>query len=144
MYQGWVLGDAFLTKYYSVYDFVNKRIGFAKASKESSTVCDTDTPFDLSYDGDHVPISTIPTSNASTDASANDVSSSKAQKAQANNGLKASHKFSLAAVFVVAVVIVIFAVITRRRRGKREAKFEEIQCTNLSFDEEGRFAGTLY
>lgn len=152
-----MLGDTFLNKYYSVYDFVNKRVGFAEAAQHSPTVCDRDTPLDLTYTGEHAPISTIPpeivkrtpedqvgpTSVVQSSGSSS-ASSSKPHQAVADNGLRASQKFGLAAVFLGAIALTLGLIAHRRRRRKRGPRFEEIQCTDLSFDEEGKFSGALY
>jgi hypothetical protein len=47
--QGWILGDPFLLKYYSAYDFGAKRIGFALASENSNDICDDDLSIDIGH-----------------------------------------------------------------------------------------------
>jgi len=46
---GWILGAVFLNRHYSVFDFVNNKIGFARLSKDSAgTTCNNDMPLDIS------------------------------------------------------------------------------------------------
>lgn len=45
----WVLGDVFFNRYYTAFDFTRKRIGFAKAVKDSSDICEVDLHLDISY-----------------------------------------------------------------------------------------------
>ncbi|CAJ1963041.1 unnamed protein product [Cylindrotheca closterium] len=44
-YPGWVLGMDFLRKYYTVFDYGRKRLGFAEATVQSSTVCEADSSY---------------------------------------------------------------------------------------------------
>lgn len=39
----------FLNKYYAAFDFSNKRVGFAKASKGSDDKCERDLPLDITH-----------------------------------------------------------------------------------------------
>jgi Eukaryotic aspartyl protease len=139
-----VLGDTFLNKYYSVYDFVNKRVGFAAASPDNSgTVCDKDLHLDLSYEGEHISISeTIEqTPNSQTEEST-DIPSPSPQSykpyytSTTNDdddvGLQASHKFGISAAVLLVVICALMAI--TRRRGRGDARFEGIQMS--SFDED--------
>lgn len=44
---GWVLGDAFVNKYYTAFDFGNKRVGFAQGVPESNDICQADLGIDI-------------------------------------------------------------------------------------------------
>ncbi|CAJ1965738.1 unnamed protein product [Cylindrotheca closterium] len=44
-FPGWLLGMNFLRKYYTVFDFGRKRLGFAEATTNSATVCKADSSY---------------------------------------------------------------------------------------------------
>ena len=47
MLPGWVLGDPFLMKYYTAYDFGQERVGIALATENSIDTCEADSHLDI-------------------------------------------------------------------------------------------------
>ncbi|KAL3935090.1 MAG: hypothetical protein SGARI_003115 [Bacillariaceae sp.] len=47
--EGWVLGDAFLNKYYAAFDFEQQRIGLALAADNALDVCEQDMDLDINH-----------------------------------------------------------------------------------------------
>jgi hypothetical protein len=56
--EGWILGDAFLNRYYTAFDLEGKRLGFAKSSQHNKELCPNDWPLDVRYDGSPLVIPT--------------------------------------------------------------------------------------
>jgi len=44
----WIMGDVFLNVHYAAFDFVNRKVGFARLSPNSGEVCQADWPMDVS------------------------------------------------------------------------------------------------
>ena len=137
-----MLGDTFLTKYYSVYDFVNKRVGFAEAAADSTSICDKDTPMDLSYTGGPIPVTPETPQESVERSPITPADPAPAPKpyysptsSATRDGMKAAHKFGIVTA-AMAVVVLFISTMARRRRHQRETRFEEIQCANLSFDDD--------
>jgi uncharacterized membrane protein YgcG len=43
----WIMGDVFLNVHYAAFDFVSRKVGFARLSPNSGEVCQADWPMDL-------------------------------------------------------------------------------------------------
>ena len=44
-----MLGDAFLNKYYSAFDFENQKLGLALAAENAQDRCDSDLSMDVTH-----------------------------------------------------------------------------------------------
>jgi len=133
---GWVLGDVFMDRYFAAFDFENNRIGLAVAAANASgSYCEEDWPLDIEYEeGIPVPESVPTTSSPTPIPTASKVAPTTvpppkmggdvapstpsvlgaAAAAAASPGGRQS--FGIAIVFAFGVLIMVFAITSRRRR----------------------------
>lgn len=145
---------------------MNKRVGFAEAANDDASVCEADSAMDLRYHGDKIKIvenetmdqsqgdstttdENIPSpspgggsmdSNSKTPAPAPKPYIASSLSSQGNSGMDGTHIAILAVV--LGFLILAYVHLAKKRQRKREARFEEIQCTDLvveEFEDEGSF-----
>lgn len=97
---------------------------------------------DLTYTG--APITVIPEASQEKEELAQETYATKPAPASKpytptsssdEGGISAAQKFGIVAVGLT-VVILLVSTMAKRRRRQREAHFQEIQCTNLSLDDD--------
>jgi hypothetical protein len=115
---GWVLGDVFFNSYYAAFDFGKKRVGFARAAKNSKQICQDDLVMDISSKGEPIP-STYSSINASHSPEQSDQRLTDAQK-----------MFGGAFLFVAAAILSVLFLTRRRRRYKRADQFDDMSSHN--------------
>ena len=145
---GWILGDAFLDRHYSAYNFVEKKIGLAKNSEISAgSFCAKDWPLDIAYDGKPAP---EPVPNAPTKSPAvHEVppakgpalppkgngnalvgSATSSSRASTAGGSSSKHdrnvSIGVAVAFAVAAILMVSVISQRRRRRyERADRYDE-------------------
>lgn len=148
---GWILGDAFLSRHYTAYNFVDRKIGLAETSaKNGGSFCAEDWPLDIAYDGKPAP-EPVPTkvpavaphvaSHANALAPANKPAlfpkdnrspvaglatykSLTAGSSSSKNNMNLS--IGIAVVIVVAAILMVTVILRRRRqRYERADRYDE-------------------
>jgi hypothetical protein len=113
----WVLGDVFFNSHYAAFDFDKKRVGFARAAKNSKEICKRDLTMDITSKGEPIPANY-----------GGDTSNSLEQSGQR---LTDAQKFFGVGFFFIAVTIISVLIITRRRqRYQRADRFDERMSRN--------------
>lgn len=143
---GWILGDPFLNAHYSAYDFVNKRIGFARAAKDSEAICEADLAMDISRGENSKPTTppspTAPPTDASTTPpmpASSELPTTANIKATtlavppAREEQKVSFFAASAAIGFLAITMILAAIVLRRRRHHR-VRFEEVVSSAEEFE----------
>ena len=134
-----MLGDAFLTKYYSVFDFRNHRMGFAKAASDSQDMCEVDWNLDIrdrtggaEEVGDNTASSDPMQSTTASPAEATQApqlgSSEPATGTIARDSKKINARHPSMVAFIVGAVLALLVLrrAMKRRRRRRIEKFQEM------------------
>mmetsp|Transcript_51541 Transcript_51541/g.154744 ORF Transcript_51541/g.154744 Transcript_51541/m.154744 type:complete len:379 (-) Transcript_51541:34-1170(-) len=142
----WVLGDAFFNRYYAAFDFVKKRVGFAKAAENSADECTSDLHLDISTSqppnrGHHkVPIG-LPASPHNEDSSHVSIDAPPmkdheitAKATDSGKSHKGTHKFGLAVFGLFAVCVVAFFLFVQNRRKRTRLNLADF--SELTFAEQ--------
>lgn len=129
-----MLGDAFLTKYYSVFDFRNHRMGFAKAASDSQDMCEVDWSLDIRDNadgaeevGDNIASRTTASPTEATQAPQLG-SSEPATGTIARDSKKINARHPSMVAFIVGAVLALLVLrkAMKRRRRRRVEKFQEM------------------
>jgi hypothetical protein len=114
---GWVLGDVFFNSHYAAFDFDKKRVGFARAAKNSKEICQSDLTMDITSKGERIP--------------ANYVGGSSNSSEQSNQKLTDAKKFfGLGFIFIAVTILSVLILTRRRQRYQRADRFDDMMSRN--------------
>lgn len=114
---GWVLGDVFFNSHYAAFNFDKKRVGFARAAKNSKEICQSDLTIDILSKGEPIPASYVGASSNSSE--------------QSDQRLTDAKKFFGGGFIFIAVTILTILLLTRRRqRYQRADRFDDMVSRN--------------
>lgn len=130
-----MFGDAFFNKHYAAFDFGNKRVGFAVASKHSNDICQEDVALDIQFAHN----TTIPDvgENDDNNSAVDNRFGDNHQLATPDSGLTAANKFLVAVIILTAVASVIAIRLRNRRRERLMNQFAEL-AADVDFSEDDR------
>jgi hypothetical protein len=114
---GWVLGDVFFNSHYAAFDFDKKRVGFARAAKNSKEICQSDLAMDITSKGEPIPANYMGDSSNSSEQS--DQRLTNAQKG-----------FGVGLIFIAVTILSVLILTRRRRRYQRADRFDDMITRN--------------
>jgi hypothetical protein len=114
---GWVLGDAFFNSHYVAFDFDKKRVGFARAAKNSKEICQSDLTIDITSKGEPIP--------------ANYMGASSNSSEQPDQRLTDAQKlFGVGSVFIAVTILSVLILTRRHQRYHRADRFDDMISRN--------------
>jgi hypothetical protein len=145
------LGDAFLNKYYTAFDFGNRRVGFAVSAEDAEDLCEADLGLDVAYRGKTGDFTASPT-RAPTDFGIVDpgkVDNNNTVTSDPNAALNAGgggpgngttvYSALSAVVAVVGFALISFLVHRKRKARHFQASILHAECAESSMDEGAEF-----
>jgi hypothetical protein len=138
------LGDAFLNKYYTAFDFGNRRVGFAVSAEDAEDLCEADLDFDVAYRATNVDFTASPT-RAPTDFTVpehnnNTVTSdpNAALNAGGDGPGNGTTVYSALSAVVAVVGFAVMATLVHRKRKSRHFQ-ASVMHAESSMDEDDGF-----
>lgn len=135
-FPGWLLGMNFMRKYYTAFDFGNKKIGFAEARKhDDGSICEADAHLTINDNESHEIVNpttppsldSFPETDPATSAQALESPFTTASPAPASTS--AEQKFGIFAAMLICSVLAVLAVAVKKKTGRsyRSAPTQDLQ-----------------